>query len=258
MPITRQTSSFRSWLPTSDFELNWVRSDFGSLSAPMSDCRLQQFASIHSKMWSRWPRLIKLCAGGVVSIAGSKIVHSAMQALKLPVATSLPSAEEAQIMRNMMSLRTAQGIEYAGEFAKGGLVSAWHQIGSNTIKGVPGARKRLKAWAALYGSITIAGAGSVVAKACNRRLRPFQAVDGVSLALRGAPTGSSFPSGHAAISDAAAAVLARFAPDDIAPAALANRIKLSRVYVGAHYPSDVEAGGRLGTRVGERIADLLT
>jgi len=62
---------------------------------------------------------------------------------------------------------------------------------------------------------------------------------------------TSFPSGHAASAAAAACALLIVAPK-FAPAwiAMALVMAASRVYVGAHYPSDVLAGAGLGVLVG--------
>jgi undecaprenyl-diphosphatase len=69
----------------------------------------------------------------------------------------------------------------------------------------------------------------------------------------------SFPSGHAAMSFAAATVLAGFVPRRLAPLlfVLAALIAWSRVYVGVHYPTDVIAGALLGTAVGLTVPRLL-
>jgi undecaprenyl-diphosphatase len=65
------------------------------------------------------------------------------------------------------------------------------------------------------------------------------------------PSSSSFPSSHAAMSTAAAIVLCRTVPR-LAPLwiPLAATMAASRVYVGAHHPSDVVAGVGLGAVTG--------
>jgi undecaprenyl-diphosphatase len=62
------------------------------------------------------------------------------------------------------------------------------------------------------------------------------------------PGSGSFPSGHAATSFAAAAILTWIVPR-LAPAwyVLAAAIAFSRIYVGVHYPADVVGGAILGT-----------
>ena len=68
-------------------------------------------------------------------------------------------------------------------------------------------------------------------------------------ALVATPTALSFPSAHASSSFAAARAYSALLPD--APLyGVAAAMALSRVYLGAHYPSDVAAGALLGTLTG--------
>jgi undecaprenyl-diphosphatase len=71
----------------------------------------------------------------------------------------------------------------------------------------------------------------------------------------------SFPSGHATVSFACAAVLAAALPRLRVPLfALAALIAFSRVYVGVHYPSDVVGGAALGILIAialRRLAAVL-
>lgn len=82
------------------------------------------------------------------------------------------------------------------------------------------------------------------------RARPDVSIAGFE-ALAGNPDRFSFPSGHTA---AAFGVAVAFAgePGGLGPLALllAVGIGLSRVYLGAHYPLDVAAGGVLGLFAG--------
>jgi undecaprenyl-diphosphatase len=82
------------------------------------------------------------------------------------------------------------------------------------------------------------------------RPRPDVSIAGFE-ALAVNPDAFSFPSGHTA---AAVAVAVAFAgePSGLGPGAmfLATGIGLSRVYLGAHYPLDVLAGGVLGVFAG--------
>ena len=59
---------------------------------------------------------------------------------------------------------------------------------------------------------------------------------------------SSYPSGHAAFGAACAIVLAQMVPEERAALFARGRLfGLSRVIVGAHFPTDVEAGRLIGT-----------
>jgi membrane-associated phospholipid phosphatase len=68
------------------------------------------------------------------------------------------------------------------------------------------------------------------------------------------PDSPSYPSEHAAVAQAAAAVLARFLPTEAASfQAMAEQAGWSRVQAGLQFPSDYEAGLALGRRVAEQV-----
>ena len=71
-----------------------------------------------------------------------------------------------------------------------------------------------------------------------------------------APPIPSFPSEHAAIASAAAAVLSYLFPEDAAYfAAQAAEAGESRIWAGTNFPSDVEAGRTLGELVGAAVVE---
>lgn len=97
----------------------------------------------------------------------------------------------------------------------------------------------------------VAWAVSQWAKTGVGRVRPYEA-DGVRRLVE-IPTGSSFPSGHAAVGAAVATVLAQHARPSIGRAGLAlvgAYVPATRIHVGVHYPTDVLGGAGLGLLLG--------
>ena len=83
--------------------------------------------------------------------------------------------------------------------------------------------------------------------------RPFQMDDSITL-VGAQPHTSSYPSGHTRTAFAAARVLATLHPDRAARVYdLAHQVGISRVYAGAHLPSDVLAGARLGVAAADQV-----
>lgn len=83
------------------------------------------------------------------------------------------------------------------------------------------------------------------------RTRPFVAMEGLELITR-RPRDFSFPSGHTGVFFAVASVLFLTQPKKIGVPAviLAALVGFSRLYVGAHYPTDVLGGAVIGCFTG--------
>ncbi len=101
--------------------------------------------------------------------------------------------------------------------------------------------------------------GNLVLKPLIDRPRPFVDDPTITLLIN-PPSTSSFPSGHAASSFAAATVLLFMPvakPYKAAGLVVAILISFSRIYLEVHYPSDVLAGMVLGIVCGVAVVLLL-
>lgn len=130
-------------------------------------------------------------------------------------------------------------------------VSATTDLGS--VYAVCGIAAALAATGRRRSAVDVLGLGGVAwavaqgNKTRVKRQRPYEA-EGVRRLVR-PPTGSSFPSGHAAVGVAVMSLLAERSRGGVSRALLrtvAAYVPLSRVYVGVHYPTDVIGGAGLG------------
>jgi undecaprenyl-diphosphatase len=128
------------------------------------------------------------------------------------------------------------------------LGSVYSVVGVSTMLAVTG-RRRLAA--DVLGIGLLAWNAAQLSKTRVRRQRPYEA-DGVRRLIR-KPTGSSFPSGHAAVGVAMFTMLADRSRGGGARRALQSigaYVALSRIYVGVHYPTDVIGGAGMGLVAG--------
>lgn len=154
-----------------------------------------------------------------------------------------------------LDVRAGDALRHAGSARVDRAVTATTDLGS--VYAVAGAAavlalagRRRKAADVLGVGLAAWSAGQA-SKTRVRRQRPYEA-DGVRRLVR-PPTGSSFPSGHAAVGTAVATILAEDARHPLAAGALdvlGAYVAASRVYVGVHYPTDVIGGAGLGLVIG--------
>ena len=112
--------------------------------------------------------------------------------------------------------------------------------------------RRLRLAAALAAATLLKVWLEAVAKMVVQRDRPAETLHDVILRGNSAAHGLSFPSGHAMVIFAIAAVVAPYFKGwwNVLPWVLAAAVCLSRVYLGAHFPLDVVAGAGLGLFIG--------
>jgi membrane-associated phospholipid phosphatase len=159
-----------------------------------------------------------------------------------------PTAQRADV-------RIGDAVRRAGSPRVDRAVTATTDLGSVYavlgVAGVLAATRRHRLAADVLGVGLLAWNGAQWSKTRVRRERPYEA-HGVRRLIR-PPTGSSFPSGHAAVGMAVMSVVA-----DRAKAPLGRRVlqalgayvAVSRVYVGVHYPTDVIGGAGMGLVLG--------
>lgn len=85
-----------------------------------------------------------------------------------------------------------------------------------------------------------------------KRPRPFQVSNKIPTTKTTTDDTPAFPSGHSMLAHGLERVLGRKFPEKKKQLKqMADRISLSRIQMGSHYPSDIEAGKKIGYMLGD-------
>ncbi len=174
--------------------------------------------------------LTRLAAAAALGVAAQDRIRDADER-----ARSLIAGRRSEMLDRSLPALTDLGSMYAA-------------LGAATTLALAGRRRLARD---VLGSAALAWGIAQGAKKVFHRPRPYDAGD-VELLVR-RPAGDSYPSGHPAVAAAIAGVVApEVRPFVRAPLGRLPRfVGFSRVYVGAHYPSDVAGGLMIGKAVAE-------
>ena len=172
-----------------------------------------------------------------------------------PAAPSDPTATEIEELLDFQSRRTDETAAIVTTWGSRPAVIPWVEVGIGLadefgLSGPRDSRAQALLRTALYDTVL----ATLDAQGAYARDTPSVA-DPSLTPMEGVATDSpSFPSLHAAVAGAASTVFTYLFPDAEAGRfeALAEEAATSRLWAGANYPSDIEAGLALGQAVGER------
>jgi membrane-associated phospholipid phosphatase len=174
--------------------------------------------------------------------------------LRPPPADEPAPAELDELMR-MQAMRGAHTNNQIRRWGMGAGVLPWTAVALDLVKRTRRNPVRAgRALALLHAAIADAVVAARDAKHAYPRPRPAELEPGLLQQGVIIPGLSTYPSEHAAIAGAAATVLTYLFPEEPAEriAGQATEAAHSRLFAGANYRSDVEAGLALGRAVGER------
>jgi len=169
-----------------------------------------------------------------------------------PDSPGAPGESERAELLDLQARRTDATAELVARWGRQPAVSPWMELAlpyTGELGGILESRADALLRTAMHDAIIAA----LDAQAAHDRPAPAVADDRITVLGDGPVTRSSFPSVHAAVAGAASTVLAYLFPDATEEFARhAEEAATSRLWAGAAYRSDVEAGLSLGQAVGER------
>ena len=172
-----------------------------------------------------------------------------------PAPPATPTAAELDEVRQLQKQRTVEVVRTVEAWASGPAVLPWTALTLDLIRiHHPSPVRAARALALLHAAAADAVVATWDAKSVYPRPTPAE-LDRTLVPLGPASASpSAFPSEHAAVAAAAAAVLTYLFPAEPADGltALADEAATSRLWAGTNVRSDVEAGLALGHAVGER------
>jgi hypothetical protein len=177
--------------------------------------------------------------------------HGAL--LVSPPPSEAQRLSELTVSQRIAAERTDAGVAWATYMDKRGATSMWWGA-AQELKRTGGTARSLELRAALVaGQVADIVISYMPGQHRYRMPRPFQLDPSIPV-IGIPPANSSYPSGHTRNAFAEARNVAKLDPAQAEAAyARADEVALSRIYAGAHLPSDVMAGARLGTAVGDAV-----
>jgi membrane-associated phospholipid phosphatase len=168
-----------------------------------------------------------------------------------PIPPEAPTTAELDELRDLQARRMTGEVETVRRWNDVPSVLPWMKIALDLIKsGKPSAVRAGRVLSLLHTAMSDATVTALKAQAAARRPAPAAMIDGLTPLVP--PSGwFSYPSEHAAVAGAAAAVLTYLFPD-VPAAEITQHEKhavMSRLWAGANYRSDIEAGQALGRAV---------
>jgi len=171
-----------------------------------------------------------------------------------PPPSASATRDEANNLKIIANLRDDAAVESVRFWDAGAPPYRWIQIAQQEVAahnlGGPAATRAMSLVAVAMNDATLAAWDS---KYVHQRLRPSQ-FDPTIAPMIDTPHSPSYPSEHAVVASAAAAVLGYLFPDrKSAIDAMASNAGFSRLYAGTEFPSDVSEGMRLGGMIADQV-----